>query len=101
MLSGPHMLTDMPIQKHTTRSGGRNSPYLHDSSSRIAYALGMNQRAQAEYIKDPYSRLLQGSSLCGALLCEHVYDCNGCERSDNAPESLTHTLKNLTLWPYR
>lgn len=50
---------------------------------------------------DPDSSLLQGSCLYGALLCEHVYGCNGCESPDNAPRSIAHTLKNLMLWSYR
>lgn len=48
------------------------------------------------HIKDPEpdSSLLQCSCLYGALLCDHVYDCDVCERPDNTPESLAHTLKN-------
>lgn len=32
-----------------------------------------------------------GSRPYGALLCEHVYDCNGCGRLDNVPESFSYT----------
>lgn len=50
------------------------------------------------HIKLPGSRLLHSSCLYGVLLSERVSRCNGCERSDKAPKSLTHTLEDL-LWP--
>lgn len=82
-------------------------PYLNNLSARMVCVLDVDQTKSPSrliykmHIKDPDSILLRSSCLHGALLCEHVYDCNGCERPDNAPESLAHTPKNLILWSYR